>query len=300
MRAESSSREPIATALAVAGWAAIVAACALAASLADVEAVRNVADVLTLDGRIPMLLGLGRGDARVAAALPEAAGSALAAGAVLLAFRRPIAHSLAAEPGPGDADGARPAGIGRVEAATAVCVLTVFAALAARNLDLPVRGDEARTFLWFTAGSIWTTLSDYSAPNNHVLHSLAVQAARRLLGDDPAALRTPAFLAACLTLPAMWWFVRREFGRLAAAFATTLVGTSPLFIEYATNARGYTLTGLAFMVLLLCGQGIVRRPEDHVRWGAVRGRGRARRVHPSDHGLSGRDRDGVDGAGAVA
>ena len=40
-----------------------------------------------------------------------------------------------------------------------------------------------------------------------------------------------------------------------------------LFIEYATNGRGYTLTCLAFMVLLLCGQGIVRRPEDPVRWG---------------------------------
>ena len=261
------SREPIVATLSFAGCVAIVAACALAALLADVEAVRNVADVLTLDGRIPALLGLGRGDARVAAALPEAAGSALAVGLVLLAFRRPIARSLTAEPGPGDADGARPAGIGRIEAATAVCVLTVFAALAARNLDLPVRWDEAHTFLRFAAGSIWTTLSDYSRPGNHVLHSLAVQAARQFLGDDPAALRLPAFLAACLTLPAVWWFVRREFGWLAAAFATTLVGTSPLFIEYAANARGYTLTCLAFMVLLLCGQGIVRRPEDHVRWG---------------------------------
>ena len=262
-----SPREPIVAILSFAGWAAIVAACALAASLADVGAVRNVTDVLTLGGRIPALLGLGRGNPRVAAALPEAAGSALAVGVVLLAFRRPIARSLATEPGPDDTDGARPAGSGRVEAATAVCVLTVFVALAVRNLDMPVRWDEASTFMKHAAGSIWTTLSDYSKPGNHVLHTLAVQAARRLLGDDPAALRTPAFLAACLTLPAVWWFVRREFGWLAAAFATALVGTSPLFIEYATNARGYTLTCLAFMALLLCGQGIVRHPEDHVRWG---------------------------------
>ena len=97
---------------------------------------------------------------------------------------RSIARSLAAGPGPGDADGARPAGVGRVEAATAVCVLTVFAALAARNLDLPVRWDEALTFLRFAAGSIWTTLSDHSRPSNHVLHSLAVQAARQSLSPS--------------------------------------------------------------------------------------------------------------------
>ena len=58
-----------------------------------------------------------------------------------------------------------------------------------------------------------------------------------------------------------------ERAAVPSSIATTLVGTSPLFIEYATNARGYTLTGLAFMALLLCGQGIVRRPEDPVRWG---------------------------------
>ena len=68
-------------------------------------------------------------------------------------------------------------------------------------------------------------------------------------------------------LPAVWWFMRREYGWLAAAFAAALAGTSPLFIEYATNARGYTLLTLLFMVTLLCGQGLVRRPDDHVRWG---------------------------------
>ena len=255
----------IASASSYAGWAAIVAACGLAAaSLADADAIRNVADRFAPDGKAQILHWIGIGDARIIAVLREGAGTALVMGALLLAFRRPIARLLAAEPDSGDARTAR---IGWLEAAVAGCVFVVCAALAARNLDLPIRFDEAYTITQFATRSLWTILSDYHQPNNHVLHTLAVRAAFELLGDSPAALRTPAFLAACLTLPAVWWFVRREHGWLAAAFATALVGTSPFFIEFATNARGYTLTGLAFMALLLCGQGLVRRPEDPVRWG---------------------------------
>ena len=255
----------IASAASCAGWAAIVAACGLAAaSLADADAIRNVADRFAPDGKAQTLHWIGVGDARIVAVLREGAGTALALGAVLLAFRRSIARLLAAGPDIGDRRAAR---VGWLEAAVAGCVFIVCAALAARNLDLPIRFDEAYTVTQFATQSLWTILSDYHKPNNHVLHTLAVRASIELLGDSPAALRTPAFLAACLTLPTVWWFVRREHGWLAAAFATALLGTSPFFIEYATNARGYTLTGLAFMALLLCGQGLVRRPEDHVRWG---------------------------------
>ena len=257
--------DSIASWLSFVGWAAIVVACGLAAaSLADADAIRNVVDGFAPDGKAQMLYWIGAGDARIVAVLREGAGASLALGAVLLAFRRPIARLLAAEPDSGDARAAR---IGWLEAAVAGCVFVTSVALAARNLDLPIRFDEALTVTRFATGSIWNTLSDYSAPTNHILHSLLVRASIELLGTSPAASRTPAFLAACLTLPAVWWFVRREFGWLAAAFAAALVGASPFFIEYATNARGYTLVGLAFMALLLCGQGIVRRPEDPVRWG---------------------------------
>ena len=253
----------IASASSCAGWAAIVAAFGLAAaSLADADTIRSMVDRFAPDGKAQMLYWLD--DARIITVLREGAGTALVLGAVLLAFRRPIARLLAAEP---DAGGRHAAGIGWLEAAVAGCVFVTAAALVARNLDLPIRFDEALTVTRFATWSLWTILTDYHQPNNHVLHTLLVRAASELLGDSPAALRTPAFLAACLTLPAVWWFVRREFGWLAAAFATALLGTSPFFIEYATNARGYTLTGLAFMALLLCGQGLVRHPEDHVRWG---------------------------------
>ena len=263
------NRPAIASTLSFAGWAALVAAGGLAAAwLAGAEAVRGAADALVAGGWMRSLPGAAPGDARIAgiaAALPEAAGAALAFGAALLAFRRPIARSLVSGPA---VEGGRSAGAGRrVEAVLAACVVGACAALAARNLDLPIRSDEARNVVQFASQPFGAILGDYRDPNNHVLHTLLVRAAHQLLGASPAALRAPAFLAACLTLPAVWWFVRREYGWLAAGFATALVGASPLFIEYAANARGYTLLCLLFMALLLCGQGLVRRPDDHGRWG---------------------------------
>ena len=263
------SLEPIVSTLSFAGWAAILAACGLAAvSLAGADVILNAAAVpapaRALFSWMHVLVDLRPGDPRFIAALPEAAGSALAIGAGMLAFRRPIARSLASA----SAVGAHsPARAGRVEAAVAVCVFAVCVGLAARNLDLPIRYDEAKNITQFAAKPIWTILSDYGSRPTHILHNLLLRAAHEFLGTSPAALRAPAFLAACLTLPAVWWFVRREYGWLAAAFATALTGASPLFIEYATNARGYTLLALLFMVTLLCGQGLVRRPDDHVRWG---------------------------------
>ena len=187
--------------------------------------------------------------------------AALALGAVLLAFRRPLTRVLAAESGIEDAGG-----VGRAEAATALCIFAACGALAARNLNVPVRSDEAYTMMQASTETVWTILGDYEPPI-HILHTLLSWAAHQLLGASPAALRAPAFLAACLTLPALWWFARREFGWLAAAFAAALAGTSPFFIEYATNARGYSLLALLFMALLLCGQGLARRPDSHLLWG---------------------------------
>ena len=246
--------------LLLAGGAAILAAGGLgAASLADADWLRSAAGEIVLDGRAERLHWMG--DVQLAATLRESAVAALALGAVLLAFRRPLARVLAAEPKV-DAAG----GVSRAEAATACCVFAIGGALAARNLNAPVRSDEAYTMTQASTETIWTILSDYEPPI-HTLHFVLSWTAHQFLGASPAALRTPAFLAACLTLPALWWFVRREFGWLAAAFAAALVGTSPFFIEYATNSRGYSLLALLFVALLLCGQGLVRRPNSHLLWG---------------------------------
>ena len=184
--------------------------------------------------------------------------------AALFACRRPLGATLAGRTTPAPWRTAR---VGRLEAAVAAVVIIGAMAMAADNLLLPARRDETITIVNYASRSFWHAWSTYSIPNNHVLHTLLVWVAHRLAGWDLVALRMPAFLAGCLVLPATWWFARREHGWPAAAFATALLGTSPLFVEYATNARGYTLMLLCFVAALACGSRVARRPEA-VRWWA--------------------------------
>lgn len=245
-----------------------VAAALLAAALAVVSQMdaAGIVHQLARDGSVGSLQRVsGAGPARIAG---EAAVAAALLAVLAVAARRRAGRWLAAPPvAPGRslALAERPAAV-MAAAAAAVGVL-----MAARNLSLPMRGDEAFTVLEYSSRSFWHAWSDYSRPNNHVLHSLLVWAAHQLAGWEPAALRMPAFLAACATLAATWRFARREHGPLAAAFATALLATSPLFVEYASNARGYSIVALCFALAMLCGREVARRPENRRLWAGFAG-----------------------------
>ncbi len=194
------------------------------------------------------------------------AGAAVVAGAAaawLLTCRGPLSRLLTTDSLPPTWRTAR---TNRTEMAVAVFVIGTTAVLAARNLFLPLRFDETLAILDYVTQPFWEAWSTYDRPNNHVLHTLLVWVARRLGGTSPVALRLPAFTAACLVLPATWWFVRREYGWPAAALATALLGASPLFWEHASNARGWTLVLLCFVVALGCGGEAARRPSARRWW----------------------------------
>lgn len=195
----------------------------------------------------------------------DGGGGAFAIGVLLVTLRRRLTDALVATAA------IRPATNTKwLEAVVIGCVLVVSVGLSARNLDIPMRFDEALSALNFAQRSIWTVLTQ-GASNNHLLYILLQRGVCELFGLNPATLRLPAFLAAFATLGALWWFARTEFGWLAAAFAAALLGASPFFIEYATNARGYTLVGLAFVALLLCGRGIAHHPLSPGRWATFAG-----------------------------
>lgn len=153
-----------------------------------------------------------------------------------------------------------------VEAVLGVVVVSTGIALTAYNLDSPLRMDESTTITAYATQPLAVAASKYDRFNNHVLHTLMVWVAHQVGGWDRVALRTPAFLAGCLLLPTLWWFVRREYGWKAAVFATSLVATAPYFIEYATNARGYTLMLLMFACALKCGQALIASPGRRTLW----------------------------------
>lgn len=154
----------------------------------------------------------------------------------------------------------------RGEAVAAAVAASAGIAFAALSLDVPIRHDEARTALLYAVQPFSAIASTYDSTNTHILHTLLVRVAYLAGGWDRVWLRFPAFLSFCLMLPALWWFARREYGATAALFAVALAASSPFFVHYATNARGYTLLLLLFFVAMICGQGLVRTPNSKALW----------------------------------
>src|SRR5512139_2592793 len=109
--------------------------------------------------------------------------------------------------------------------------------------------DKAYTFLNFASKSFKYILADYSAPNNHILHTILVGIASRLFGGEPWAVRLPAFLAGTLIVPVMYLTARRFFSRPQALGAAALLAVTPVLIDYSVNGRGYTMLFLFALLL---------------------------------------------------
>lgn len=122
----------------------------------------------------------------------------------------------------------------------------------------PMRYDESVTYLYFVRLPWSEAVATYTYPNNHVLHTVLVKAVSTLFGASPAALRIPAFLAGVAVIPATYAAARELYGGRAALFAAAICATSGALVLYSTNARGYTLVVLAFLLLVLSAARILR------------------------------------------
>lgn len=127
------------------------------------------------------------------------------------------------------------------------------------DINKSIAYDEAYTFIHFASRGLKQMLADYSAPNNHIFHTILMGIAYRLLGGEPWALRLPAFLAGVLMVPAMFVAARRFFSAAQALAAAGIIAVLPVFINYSVNGRGYTLL-ILFALLLANFAGILVTP----------------------------------------
>ena len=116
-------------------------------------------------------------------------------------------------------------------------------------INKPIAYDEAYTFINFASRPFKHILADYSAPNNHIFHTILVGIAYRLFGGQPWVLRLPAFIAGTLMAPVMYITARRFFSRPQALGAAALIAVVPVFINYSVNGRGYTMLFLFALLL---------------------------------------------------
>ena len=113
-----------------------------------------------------------------------------------------------------------------------------------------MRVDEAMSFIEFASKPLALGVSYYPAPNNHLFHTVLEHLSFVIFGEHEWALRLPAFLAGVLLIPAAYITARIHYGRNSGLIAATLVAVSSTLILYSTNARGYTLVCLFFLLLL--------------------------------------------------
>jgi hypothetical protein len=62
-----------------------------------------------------------------------------------------------------------------------LAIIAIGAAIRAHYLSLPIKYDEAATFLNYARQPLWGAISDYSYPNNHLLHTLCAHLSRKFL-----------------------------------------------------------------------------------------------------------------------
>jgi dolichyl-phosphate-mannose-protein mannosyltransferase len=117
------------------------------------------------------------------------------------------------------------------------------------DINQSIAYDEAYTFIHFAAREFKHILADYSAPNNHIFHTILVGIVYRFLGGQPWVLRLPAFTAGILMIPAMYITARRFFSSSQSLAASGLIAVTHSFINYSVNARGYTLLFLFTLLL---------------------------------------------------
>ena len=117
-----------------------------------------------------------------------------------------------------------------------------------------MRYDEAITFVEYASRPFYVALSFYNTPNNHVFHTLLVRLAYLALGNHPWALRLPVLLAGLCLMPATYAAARSLYdSEQRSLLAAALVASSSMLIEYSTNARGYEIVCLLFMIMIPVG-----------------------------------------------
>jgi hypothetical protein len=129
----------------------------------------------------------------------------------------------------------------------------------------PMRYDESYTYITYVARPLRTTISYYNCPNNHIFHTLMARECIALFGAHSWALRLPALIFGTLMIPAAYFMAAAFFGSNVAVVTSALTASSSILVEYSTNARGYTILCVCFMMILAIAKSLTLQ-STAVRW----------------------------------
>lgn len=114
----------------------------------------------------------------------------------------------------------------------------------------PMKLDEAASYIMFASHNLSYSVSFYPSFNNHLFNSLLMHFSTTFFGNAEWAVRLPVFLCGVLVIPGTYIVIRRLLGKYPGLLASALVAFSPILISYSTEARGYSIQTLIFLVLV--------------------------------------------------
>ena len=152
-----------------------------------------------------------------------------------------------------------------------VWIIALGAALRLMYLNQPMRYDESVTYMYFVRLPWTEALSTYTYPNNHLFHTLLAELSVAIFGNAPWALRLPALLSGILIIPATYAMARALYGAQHALIAAAVVASSGVLVLYSTNARGYGIVVLAFLLLVIVGARLLHQSSvrDWIAFGVI-------------------------------
>lgn len=121
-------------------------------------------------------------------------------------------------------------------------------AFCAARLNDDLWHDEAYTLVHFASRPVAEIITDYSAPNNHILYTIILRAVY-LVSDEEFFLRLPGLVFAagslvCAFYAGKWWA-----GIPGAMGATVWLGLTQMFLIHVMELRGYGLSLLLAGIL---------------------------------------------------
>ena len=130
-------------------------------------------------------------------------------------------------------------------------VIAVFFGLIIRMIYIsePVKYDEASSFLGYIESPNILRLFWYNTTNNHVFYNVLTKIFYIIFGFSLPILRLVAFTSGVLSIPIIY-YICKEFNQ-DGRFAAISLASFPLYIEYSTNARGYTLQTFILLLTIL-------------------------------------------------
>jgi 4-amino-4-deoxy-L-arabinose transferase-like glycosyltransferase len=132
-------------------------------------------------------------------------------------------------------------------------IVVIGVALRLLYVGQPMRNEEAVAYLDFVRRPWPAAVSGYASAGNHLLYTVLAKAAAGVFGPAPWSMRLPALIAGILVIPATYAAARAFYGSRAALIAAALVASSGALVLYSTNARGFAIVVLCFLLLVLLG-----------------------------------------------